>query len=63
MEPKWKEDGLMHAFGLCWKAEGLIFSVYWHTGDIHATLKVRKIEASSFQNCEKRVKEVAEIVR
>jgi hypothetical protein len=53
----------MHAFGLCWKAEGLIFSVYWHAGDTHATLKVRKIEASSFQNCEKRVKEVAEIVR
>ena len=36
----------MHAFGLCWKAEGLIFSVYWRSGDAHATLKVRRVESS-----------------
>jgi hypothetical protein len=36
----------MHAFGLCWKAEGLIFSVYWRGGDTHATLKVRRVKSS-----------------
>ena len=50
----------MHAFGLCWKAEGLIFSVYWRSGDPYATLKVRKVEASSFR---KSIKEAAKIAR
>lgn len=33
----------MYAVGLCWKAEGWLFTLYWRVGEPHPTLKVRRV--------------------
>jgi hypothetical protein len=56
---------MMKAWGLCWKGEGWILSLYMQNGDPHPTLKVRRVKGLSSSALEVRgeLAEVAKLVR
>jgi hypothetical protein len=54
-DPLWKGS---RSLGLCWKAGGWLFSLYWRIGEPYATLKVRRIKSPALAEVEGVVRSV-----
>jgi len=52
----------VYAVGVCWKRGEWIFSIYKREGEVHPTLKVRRVESVMSENLKSCLKIQLEVV-